>query len=97
VSGELIEKHSVVSAEVASAMAENIRRIMKADFGIATTANAGPTKGDSDAPVGTVFIAIASEKGTVVESFTMGNHRVRIVQKGVHKALEMLQKEILKF
>ncbi|WP_372975167.1 competence/damage-inducible protein A [Muriicola sp.] len=97
VSGELIEKHSVVSAEVASAMAENIRRIMKADFGIATTGNAGPTKGDSDAPVGTVFIAIASEKGTVVESFRMGNHRVRIVQKGVHKALEMLQKEILKF
>ncbi|GGD43618.1 competence/damage-inducible protein A [Muriicola marianensis] len=94
---ELIEKHSVVSAEVASAMAENVRRIMKADFGIATTGNAGPTKGDSDAPVGTVFIAIASEKGTVVESFSMGNHRVRIVQKGVHKALEMLQKEILKF
>ncbi|NER09146.1 nicotinamide-nucleotide amidase [Muriicola jejuensis] len=97
VSEQLIREHSVVSAEVASVMAENVRKIMGSDFGIATTGNAGPTKGDSDAPVGTVFIAVASEKGTVVESFSMGNHRVRIVQKGVHKALEMLRKEILKF
>ncbi len=97
VSEKLIEKHSVVSAEVAAAMAENVRKIMRSDFGIATTGNAGPSKGDSDAPIGTVYIAVASGKGTVVESFSMGNHRVRIVQKGVHKALEMLRKEILKF
>ncbi len=93
----LIEKHSVVSAEVASAMAENVRKIMKTDFGLATTGNAGPTKGDSDAPIGTVYIAVSSEKGTVAQSFSMGNHRVRIVQKGVHKALEMLKEEISKF
>ncbi|MBT8284733.1 MAG: competence/damage-inducible protein A [Flavobacteriaceae bacterium] len=93
----LIKKHSVVSAEVASVMAENIRSLMNSDFGIATTGNAGPTKGDSDAPIGTIYIAISSDKGTRVEHFSMGNHRVRIVQKGVHKALEMLQEEILKF
>lgn len=93
----LIEKHSVVSAEVASVMAENIRSLMNSDLGIATTGNAGPTKGDSDAPIGTVYIAISSDKGTRVEHFSMGNHRVRIVQKGVHKALEMLREEILKF
>lgn len=97
VSEALIEEHSVVSAEVASVMAENIRSLMKSDFGIATTGNAGPTKGDSDAPIGTVYIAISSDKGTRVEHYSMGNHRVRIVQKGVHKALEMLQEEILKF
>lgn len=97
VSEKLIKKHSVVSAEVAAAMASNIREIMKADFGVATTGNAGPTKGDSNAPIGTVYIAIASENGVEVQEFSMGNHRTRIVQKGVHKALEMLQKEILKF
>ena len=93
----LIETYSVVSAEVASAMAENVRKIMKTDFGLATTGNAGPAKGDSEAPIGTVYIAVSSEKGTVARSFTMGNHRVRIVQKGVHKALEMLKEEISKF
>ncbi|MEO0527637.1 MAG: competence/damage-inducible protein A [Bacteroidota bacterium] len=93
----LIAVHSVVSAEVAGAMAKNARKLLKTDFAIATTGNAGPTKGDSDADVGTVFIAIASPKGVYAEQFTMGNHRERIVQKAVHKAFELVQKEILKF
>ncbi|HEA21282.1 hypothetical protein LCGC14_1343230 [marine sediment metagenome] len=93
---EIIDTYSVVSAEVATAMAENVRRLLKSDFAIATTGNAGPTKGDSDADIGTVYIAIASDKRTMVEKFNMGNHRVRIVHKTVHKALELLQKEILK-
>ena len=93
---EIIDSYSVVSAEVATAMAENVKRLLKSDFAIATTGNAGPTKGDSDADIGTVYIAIASDKKTMVEKFNMGNHRVRIVHKTVHKALELLQKEILK-
>jgi len=94
---ELVDVHSVVSAEVAKIMATNVRKLFKSDFGIATTGNAGPTKGDSEAPIGTVFIAIATANEVVVNEFNMGNHRAKIVQKGVHKALEMLQKEILKF
>ena len=69
---------------------------MKTDFAIATTGNAGPTKGESDAEVGTVYIAIASPLGVFSEKFMMGNHRERIVQKSVNKAFELLQKEILK-
>lgn len=94
---ELIDQHSVVSAEVAEAMATNVRDIFNSDFAIATTGNAGPTKGDSDAKIGTVFIAIATKKGVFSEKYNMGNHRIRIVQKSVHKAFEMLQKEILNF
>jgi nicotinamide-nucleotide amidase len=94
---ELIKKNSVVSAEVARAMAVNVRELLKADFAMATTGNAGPTKGDSDAEIGTVYIAIATPNNVLVEKFTMGNHRTRIVQKAVHKAFQMLQKEILKF
>lgn len=97
VSKELIEAHSVVSAEVAQMMAANARELLNADFAVATTGNAGPTKGDSDAEVGTVFIAIASPDGVYAEKFMMGNHRERIVQKTVNKAFELLQKEILKF
>lgn len=93
---EIIDAHSVVSAEVAKAMAENVRQLLKSDFAIATTGNAGPTKGDSDAEIGTVYIAIASPNGIKAEKFSMGNHRVRIVQKTVNKALELLQREILR-
>ena len=94
---DLISAHSVVSAPVARAMAENVRALLQTDFGVATTGNAGPTKGDSDAPVGRVYIGVAGPEGSFAREFTMGNHRERIVQKSVHKALEMLQQEILKF
>tara|TARA_R100001369_G_scaffold92906_1_gene141352 strand:- start:9002 stop:10249 length:1248 start_codon:yes stop_codon:yes gene_type:complete len=97
VSKATIDQFSVVSAEVAVEMATNLRNILKTDFAIATTGNAGPTKGDSDAEVGTVFIAVVSPKATVVEKYGMGSQRERIVQKTVNKAFEMLQKEILKF
>ena len=94
---EMIKEHSVVSGQVAMAMAENVKRITGADFAVATTGNAGPTKGDSDADVGTVFIAIASPGDVFAEEFNMGNQRTRIVQKSVHRAFQMLQKEILNF
>lgn len=93
----LVRKYSVVSAAVAEAMATNVKDLLRTDFAVATTGNAGPTKGDSDAEVGTVFIAIASPSGVFAEKFMMGNHRERIVQKSVNKAFELLQKEILKF
>ncbi len=96
VSKALIDKHSVVSAEVAKAMAKNVKELLKTDFAVATTGNAGPTKGDSDADIGTVFIAIATPNEVFVDKFMMGNQRTRIVQKAVNKAFELLQKEILK-
>ncbi|CAM4316993.1 competence/damage-inducible protein A [Zobellia nedashkovskayae] len=96
VPGDVIEKYSVVSAEVAKEMAENVRHLFKTHYAIATTGNAGPTKGDSDAEIGTVFIAIASPNGVYAQEFNMGNHRERIVEKAVNKALELLQKEISK-
>jgi len=93
----IIEEYSVVSEAVVMAMAENVQKLLKTDFAIATTGNAGPTKGDSDADVGTVYIGIASPNGVFAHKFMMGNHRERIVQKSVNKAFELLQKEILKF
>ncbi len=94
---DLIRKHSVVSEQVALSMAENVRHLLKAHFAVATTGNAGPTKGDSDAEIGTVFIAIATPNDVYAHKFNMGNHRTRIVQKSVDKAFELLQKELLKF
>lgn len=94
---KLINTHGVVSKEVALAMAQNVKRIMGADFAIATTGNAGPTKGDINVAVGTVFIAISTPKTSFALGFNMGNHRTRVVQKSVNKAFELLYKEILNF
>lgn len=96
ISEALIAKHSVVSSEITKLMAEKARAMFKADFAIATTGNAGPTKGDSDAEIGTVFIAIASPDDTQVQKFQFGKHRERVTQKAVNKALELIYEGILK-
>jgi nicotinamide-nucleotide amidase len=96
ISEDLIDQHSVVSKEVASAMALSVQKIMQTDYSIATTGNAGPTKGDADVEVGTVYIALATPKGIVVEEFNFGQPREKVIDRAVIKSLEMLQKEILK-
>lgn len=90
----IIEEHSVVSEAVAKAMANQVREKLKADIGISTTGNAGPTKGESNAEVGTVFIGFATKEGVKAFQYNMGNHRERVINKTVNKALELLQKEI---
>jgi nicotinamide-nucleotide amidase len=96
ISETLIEKHTVVSAEVAKAMALSIQKIMKSDYAIATTGNAGPSIGDSNAAIGTVFIALATPNNVIVEQFNFGQPREKVIDRAVMKGLEMLQKEILK-
>ncbi len=96
VSEDAIAQFSVVSAEVATEMALGVQKVMKSDYAIATTGNAGPSKGDADATVGTVFIAIATPNGVLVEEFNFGQPREKVIDRTVNKAFEMLQKEILK-
>ncbi|MCM4154527.1 competence/damage-inducible protein A [Gramella sp. AN32] len=94
---ELIEEKSVVSEEVAKAMAKGARDKFHTEFAVSTTGNAGPTKGDSDAEIGTVFIGIATPEGVTAHKFMFGNHRDKVIGKSVNKALELLQKSILNY
>lgn len=96
ISEELISEYSVVSKEVAIQMALQVKKIMKTDFAIATTGNAGPNKGDADAPIGTICIAIATPNEVIAEQFDFGQPREKVIDRTVNKAFEMLQKEILK-
>ena len=92
----LVKENSVVSREVVSAMALNVKNMMKTDYAIATTGNAGPSKGDSNAEVGLVFIALATPTELIVEEFNFGQPREKVIDRAVIKSLELLQKEILK-
>ena len=91
---KLIEEHSVVSEEVAMAMAKNVKDLFKTDYAISTTGNAGPTKGDSDAEIGTVFIGIATPKQVYAKKFNLGNHRDKVIGKAVSKSIEMIRAEL---
>ncbi|MGV8994252.1 MAG: CinA family nicotinamide mononucleotide deamidase-related protein [Flavobacterium sp.] len=92
----IIDAHSVVSAEVAKQMALSARKMFMTDYAVGTTGNAGPSKGDSDVDLGTVFIAIATPKEVIVEEFNFGQPREKVIDRGVNQSLEMLRKEILK-
>lgn len=93
-SEEVINKYSVVSKEVAESMANNVRSLYNTDYAISTTGNAGPEKGDSEAEVGTVWIAIATKDRVYSEVFNFGNLREKVIGRATNKAFEMLQKEI---
>lgn len=93
---ELIQEYSVVSSEVVSAMALSAKRLMKTDYAIATTGNAGPTKGDGNAEIGSVFIALATPREVIVEEHNFGQPREKVIDRAVFKSLELLRKEILK-
>ena len=96
VSSETIDKYSVVSPNVVREMAISAREKMKSDYAIAVSGNAGPTSDNTSTAVGVVFIAIASDKGVVVEEFNFGHPREKVINRSVNKSLQMLQQQILK-
>ncbi|WP_456376181.1 competence/damage-inducible protein A [Lutibacter sp.] len=96
VSAKLIKEYSVVSSQVAEAMAKGIQHKFNTSYAIATTGNAGPTADDTDKTVGTVFIAIATPTTVFSEEFFFGKPREKVIERASNKALELLRKEILK-
>jgi nicotinamide-nucleotide amidase len=96
VSPSIIQKHSVVSSQVVCQMALSAKKKMKSDYAIAVTGNAGPTTDNTDASVGVVFIAIASDQGIRVEEFNFGQPREKVINRTVNKSLELLAQEIKK-
>jgi len=91
-----IEKYTVVSEQVALEMARGAKVKLKTNYAISVTGNAGPTTDHNDKSVGLVYIAIVSDKNEFVDEFNFGQPREKVINRTVSKALELLQKEILK-
>ena len=96
VQSSTIENYSVVSEQVAREMAEQAREKFESDFAVSTTGNAGPSKGDSQADLGTVYVGIASSKGSFAMKFELGQPREQVIERAISRALELVYKEILK-
>ena len=91
VPGELIERHTAVSAEVAQAMAEGVRAKFGTDYGVATTGYAGPT-GEA---VGSVFVAVAHAAGCEVLPFSWFGNRMEVQSRTAKMALNTLRLRLL--
>lgn len=75
----IITKHTAVSEEVARLMAENVRTLFKADYGISTTGVAGPGKAYGQ-KAGTAWVAIASKGQTHALQLALSGDRAAIRQ-----------------
>ena len=91
-----IEKYTVVSKEVALEMAKGAKQKLNTNYAVSVTGNAGPTTDHNDKSVGLVYIAIVSYDHEFVCEFNFGQPREKVIHRTVSKALELLQKEILK-
>jgi len=91
----LIARHTAVSEEVATAMAEGARLRTGASLAISTTGEAGPESA-TGAPVGTVFVGF-SEAGVPPEArrYQMPGGRDRVRGFATQAALEYLRRKIL--
>lgn len=95
ISGDLIDEFGAVSEQVVKQMAMNARSLLKTDFAVATSGIAGPGGGSETKPVGTLWIAVASEKETVTEKHVFGTDRINNIDRFSVAALNLLRKQIL--
>ena len=92
----IIQEFGAVSSECVGAMAEGVRKLTGTDFSVATSGIAGPGGGSPEKPVGLVWIAVSSEKGTETFSHTYKNDRRRNIERFAASALNHLRIKIEK-
>ena len=90
VSPETLCESGVVSHETALAMAEGVRRLGKCDVGVGVTGIAGPEGGSDAVPIGTVYIAVSTERNSFWELFQFTGSRLDIKNLAAGAALKMI-------
>ena len=88
----LLDEYGAVSEPVARAMAEGARRITRSDLAVSVTGVAGPDRDDRGNEVGTVFLALATPKGTIVRHLALGSGRERVRTMAAHHALDTVRR-----
>jgi len=92
---EIIEKYGAVSEEVVKKMAIGSKKLFKTEYSLAITGIAGPDGGTELKPVGTVWIAVASQNGIIAENHVFGSDRHNNIKRFSLAALNLLRKQIL--
>ncbi|EOZ95438.1 Molybdopterin binding motif, CinA N-terminal domain protein [Indibacter alkaliphilus LW1] len=90
----VLSEKGAVSEETVIQMAENIKNLFDADFGLASSGIAGPGGGWAEKPVGTVWIACAWEDRTITKKLQLTQDRMLNIQLTAVAVLNMLRTAI---
>ncbi|HEX2179801.1 MAG TPA: competence/damage-inducible protein A [Actinomycetota bacterium] len=90
---ETLKRHGAVSEQTARAMAEGARERSGASIGLSTTGEAGPDP--EEEPVGTMFIGLAWEGGSMARKFVAAGDRQDIREWGSRSALDTFRRWML--
>jgi len=93
---ETLNQYGAVSEEVVREMAAGARNLFNTDYSVATSGIAGPAGGTDTKPVGTFWMAVASEKGIASEKRVFGNDRMTNVKRFSLAALNLLRVQIIR-
>jgi nicotinamide-nucleotide amidase len=94
VAGGVLERHGAVSAQVALAMAQGVRRLAASDYALGITGIAGPDGGSAEKPVGLVYLALAGGNEQVWEH-RFGGGRQDVKWRATQQALVELWRELV--
>ena len=86
----LLDRCGPVSAPVAEAMVQSVKKLMKADAAISVTGLAGPGGDEYGNPVGTVYIGCCVGEKTQVMKFSFWGDRETVRNEAQKAALQML-------
>lgn len=89
-----LETYGAVSEGTVIEMAEGVRQKFGTDFGLSCSGIAGPDGGTDQKPVGTIWIAIASEKGTRTEKLRLSTERSKNIHLTAMFILNKLRQEL---
>lgn len=90
VDAQLIRRHGAVSEAVVRAMASGALLHAQAQIAVAVTGVAGPAGGSPDKPVGTVWLAWATQDNVICSREWFDGDRQAVRQASVRKAIEGL-------
>lgn len=90
VPAEDLSDHGAVSEAVVKAMASGALRQSQADIGVAVSGIAGPDGGTAEKPVGTVWVAWATQHMARQQRFHFSGNRAQVRQQTLVAALEGL-------
>ena len=85
-----------MSKETVEEMANNVRTRFNVDIGVACSGIAGPSGGTKEKPVGTIWIALKDEQGTISKMLTFGNDRMINIQLTTLALLNLIRQRLIK-